>query len=87
MTAREMTLDDLIGVLRDCAGEAEGVDLSGDILDVPFADLGYDSLAMLEAASRVERERGVELADEAVGTAGTPRRFLALVNEPLGTAV
>ncbi len=80
MTAPRLTLDDLTRLLRDCAGAAEGVDLDGDILDVPFTDLGYDSLALLEAAGRIERERGVALDDEAVGTAGTPRQFLALVN-------
>ncbi|MFE0043465.1 acyl carrier protein [Streptomyces albireticuli] len=80
MTAPEVTLDDLTRVLRECAGEDERVDLGGNILDVPFTDLGYDSVALLEAVARVERERGIELDDEAVGGARTPRLFLALIN-------
>ncbi|MER5971935.1 MULTISPECIES: acyl carrier protein [unclassified Streptomyces] len=80
MTTTELTLDDLKGIMRACAGEDESIDLEGDILDVPFADLGYDSLALLEAAGAVERRLGVKLSDDAVGEAGTPRLFLALVN-------
>ncbi|MBQ0825061.1 acyl carrier protein [Streptomyces tagetis] len=78
-----MTTDDLMSVMRAAAGQDENVDLDGDILDVPFADLGYDSLALLETAARLEREHGVRLTDDLVTTARTPRGFLALVNEGL----
>jgi act minimal PKS acyl carrier protein len=83
MTARELTLADLTRILREAAGEDEGIDLDGDILDTTFADLGYDSLALLEAASRIERELGVKLSDDAVGDAETPRLFLAAINQPV----
>ncbi|MFF4346721.1 acyl carrier protein [Streptomyces sp. NPDC001530] len=83
MAARELTLADLTRILRESAGEDEGIDLEGDILDTTFTDLGYDSLALLEAASRVERELGVKLSEDTVGEAETPRLFLALVNEPV----
>ena len=55
------TLDDLRRILRACAGEAESIDLDGDIVDIPFDELGYDSLALLELASRVEREYGAAI--------------------------
>ncbi|KOG87803.1 actinorhodin polyketide synthase acyl carrier protein [Streptomyces varsoviensis] len=68
-----LTLDELKQILRESAGEDESVDLSGDVLDVPFIDIGYDSLALLETAGRVERIYGVTLVDDAVSEAETPR--------------
>jgi act minimal PKS acyl carrier protein len=76
----QLTLDDLKRVLLEGAGTQEGVDLSGDILDVTFEDLGYDSLALLETAARITREYRVRLDDDAATSAATPREFLALVN-------
>ncbi|MGW3290684.1 acyl carrier protein [Streptomyces sp. NPDC001002] len=71
-----MTIDDLRRILAECAGEDEAVDLGGDILDATFADLGYDSLALMETAARIEREFGVAVPeDEFTGTA-TPRAVL-----------
>ncbi|MFD0206397.1 MULTISPECIES: acyl carrier protein [Saccharothrix] len=80
MTTPTITLDDLRRILRQSAGADEGVDLDGDILDLEFADLGYDSLALMETASRITREYGIALDDEAALTATTPRRLLAVVN-------
>ncbi|MFE0733500.1 acyl carrier protein [Streptomyces sp. NPDC058855] len=74
------TLDALRAVLVACAGEDDGVDLTGDILDVTFEDLGYDSLALMESASRIERDLGVVLDDADVSEALTPRLLLDLVN-------
>ncbi|MFF0488293.1 acyl carrier protein [Nocardia sp. NPDC004068] len=74
------TLDDLTRILREGSGAPDDADLSERILDTAFDDLGYDSLAMLETASRVEREFGVTLADSTVVDATTPRAFLAAVN-------
>jgi act minimal PKS acyl carrier protein len=79
----EMTIDDLRRILRESAGEEEGVDLNGDIIDVEFAELGYDSIALLETGGYVERERGVSLDEESVTSAKTPRTFLAVVNDSL----
>lgn len=79
----ELTLDELKQILREGAGEDESVDLSGDVLDVPFMTLGYDSLALLETAGRVERTYGVTLVDDAVSEAETPRLLLDLINEAL----
>jgi act minimal PKS acyl carrier protein len=80
VTTTLFTIDDLRRVLLEGAGEAEDVDLDGDILDVEFSDLGYDSLAMLETAGRITREFGVRLDDEATVAATTPRKLLDLVN-------
>jgi minimal PKS acyl carrier protein len=85
MAAPEFTLDDLVNVLRDCAGQSESVNLGEDILDVPFADLGYDSLALMEAVSRIQRQYQVKLGDEAAGDE-TPRLLLTRVQETLAVA-
>ncbi|WP_328298716.1 acyl carrier protein [Streptomyces sp. NBC_00435] len=79
----EMTLEVLTGLLRECAGEDESVDLSGDVLDTPFDDLGYDSLAVLQTTGRIEREYGISLSDDTAAEASTPRLLLAFVNEAL----
>ncbi|GGT68444.1 MULTISPECIES: acyl carrier protein [Streptomyces] len=75
-----LTLDGLRTILVACAGEDDGVDLSGDILDITFEELGYDSLALMESASRIERELGVALADGDINEELTPRILLDLVN-------
>jgi act minimal PKS acyl carrier protein len=82
----ELTIDDLKRILRESAGEEEGIDLDGDILDLTFEDLGYDSLALLETGSRIEREHGIELEDTAITVAETPRVLLTVVNEQLAAA-
>ena len=80
----EFTLPELADKLRECAGESEGIDLDSDaVLDVPFIDLGYDSLALLEVAGRITRDYGVALPDEALDSAETPRAFVDLVNSTL----
>lgn len=84
MTTRQFTIDDLKRILLEGAGTEEGVDLHGDILDLRFDDLGYESLAMLETSSRIEREFGITLDDTAVTDAGTPRALLDVVNGHLG---
>ena len=77
-----MTIDDLRRVLLACGGESD-VDMSGDILDVRFEDLGYDSLALIESAAQIGQEFGVQLPDERVIALETPRELLGLVNASL----
>jgi act minimal PKS acyl carrier protein len=86
MAGTAFTLDDLKRTLRQAAGVAEGVDLDGDILDTDFDALGYESLALLEAGSLVEREYGIALDEEAVNDARTPRAFIDAVNTHLTSA-
>ncbi|MCM3882385.1 acyl carrier protein [Frankia sp. R82] len=83
MATRELTIADLTRLLRSAAGEEEGVDLDGDILDTDFATLGYDSLALLETASRLGVEYGVTLTDDDMEAITTPRALLDRVNSTL----
>lgn len=80
---KRLELTDLTVLLRECAGEEEGVDLDGDILDTPFTELGYDSLAVLQTTGRIERDFEVLLDEEAIDEAETPRKYLELVNRAL----
>ncbi|MEV0530004.1 acyl carrier protein [Streptomyces sp. NPDC050439] len=83
MAGNAFSLEDLKTVLRQAAGEAEDVDLDGDILDTDFEVLGYESLALLEAGSLVERQYGIALDETALSDANTPRAFLDVVNHQL----
>ncbi|MDH6623532.1 act minimal PKS acyl carrier protein [Streptomyces sp. LBL] len=82
-----LTLDGLRTILVACAGEDDGGNLARDILDTTFEDLGYDSLALMESAARIERDLGVTLDDEDVNDALTPRMLLSLVNGAAAEAV
>lgn len=81
-TTRTTTVDlaDLRRILVEGAGVADGTTLDEHALDVSFEDLGYDSVAMLETATRISREFGLHLDDEVVIQARTPRELLAAVN-------
>lgn len=78
----ELTIERLRQIMRECAGEDESVTIDGDIHDIPFPDLGYDSLAIMETAAKVEREFGLSLPDDMAETP-TPRAFLEAVNHYL----
>jgi len=77
------TIDDLRRSLRAAAGEDESIDLDGDIMDSEFGELGYDSLAILETASHIERGFQVRLPEDEVGEQQTPRAFIDFVNSIL----
>ncbi|WP_225993696.1 acyl carrier protein [Actinomadura rudentiformis] len=66
--------------MRSCAGEDESLDHGGDILDTSFVDLGYDSIALLEAAAFIKREYEVALNDDDIDVQETPQVFLDKVN-------
>ncbi len=86
MAATRFTLSDLRTILLEAAGTDENVDLDGDIADLDFQDLGYESLALLETAGRIERAYGISLDEEALGDARTPRQLIDLVNTHLSAA-
>ena len=75
------TLDDLRRILCEGAGDSGALD--GDITDVTFTDLGYDSLAVLELSSRIGREYAVSIPDDAALAMRTPGGAVAYVNERL----
>ncbi|MFI5593037.1 acyl carrier protein [Amycolatopsis sp. NPDC051758] len=80
-----LTLEDLKQVLRTC-GTDESVDLDGDILDVEMADLGYDSLAVLEISARLQQRSGREIPEDVTAESMTLRQLLGYINNPVGIA-
>ncbi|SFW78420.1 acyl carrier protein [Amycolatopsis australiensis] len=88
MADHTLTLADLRRILGEAAGADEataGVD--ADAVDTSFEDLGYDSLALMETASRIEREYAIKLDESVLADADTPRALLDLVNEQLSAGV
>lgn len=79
----EFTVTDLTRIIRSAAGEDEALDLESNITERSFADLGYDSLAVLETASRVEREFGVLLPEDEMSGIESPKEFMEFVNAQL----
>jgi act minimal PKS acyl carrier protein len=80
-------LENLRAILLDCAGAADYVDLDDGFVDTTFSDLGYDSLALLEVQSRIERNLTISLPDNTICEAGTPSTAVAAINEQLATEV
>lgn len=74
------SIGDLRTIMRSSAGSEEGVDLDGEISAVPFAELGYDSLAVLEMMSEVQRQYGVTIPEELVFELATPQAAVDYVN-------
>ncbi|MEU3227817.1 acyl carrier protein [Streptomyces sp. NPDC006976] len=83
MSTQPFTIEDLKRILLEGSGAAEDVDLDTDILDQEFEDLGYDSLALLETSSRIERTYGITISDSILADATTPRALVGAVNEHL----
>lgn len=74
------TLEDLLRIVNAATGEPLTTTAPENVRDTPFEELGLDSLALLETATRVERETGVTLHEEAIAALDTPRRFVDYVN-------
>ena len=74
------TLDELRELMQACAGVEDDIDLSADIDDIEFEELGYDSLAVLEVASHVQRKYSVPMPDECVEYMKTLRLAVEYIN-------
>ncbi|MBA9005519.1 MULTISPECIES: acyl carrier protein [Thermomonospora] len=81
----QFTLDDVRRLIRACAGES-GAELDGDIAQITFEELGYDSLAVLEMAAKVQQEYGIPMPDEAVEQMRTPQEAVDYISGRLATA-
>ncbi len=78
-----LTLNELVTLLHECAGVDESVDMTGDIANIGFDDLGYDSLALFNTVGRIERDYEIRLGDNVVGMVQTPAELVMLVNDAL----
>ncbi|MCX4527172.1 MULTISPECIES: acyl carrier protein [unclassified Streptomyces] len=79
----QITISDLQTIMRQCAGEDEDALSLEQAPDRPFEELGYDSLALLETLSRIERDYGVELCEDKVGGIDTAAELVDFVNSLL----
>jgi act minimal PKS acyl carrier protein len=77
---QQFTPADLTMIMRSCAGMAESAQLSGADLEETYADLGYDSLAVLEIQAQIQQQYGIRVGDEAVDHMPTPAATLSYVN-------
>jgi minimal PKS acyl carrier protein len=80
------TVDDVGRILRECAGEPDSVGLDDDITAVTFEEMGYDSLALLEMAARIQQEFQVDIPDDLVGDLPTPGDVVGYVGSRLAAA-
>lgn len=78
-----ITTDDVLETLYENAGEPDAGAPTGDVSDVDFADLGYDSLALMEVASVLGKQLGIAVSDDIVVDARTPQAFADLINTQL----
>lgn len=78
-----LTASELYTLLTEAAGEPEDGHPGDAFAETGFADLGYDSLALMETAVRIHDTTGVRIPDEQLAELHTPRAVLELVNSRL----
>jgi act minimal PKS acyl carrier protein len=83
----EFTLDDLAATVAKCLGAGAGEPVGPDTVDTPFADLGYDSLAVYELMTRLQDDTGVSISDEDIETIETPRQAVEFIAAHLASRV
>ncbi len=83
---QRITLPDLEEIMRRCAGDDESTASFQQAPDRAFAELGYDSLALLETQSVIKRDYGVEISEQALSEVNTPSQLVDLVNRCLTAA-
>ncbi|MGR6974176.1 acyl carrier protein [Streptomyces cynarae] len=85
-TVTDLSIDDIRRILIESAGFDGAPDPATDISDIPFEELGYDSLALMESAARIQQEYGIRIPDDEITEVETPRALLDLVNTGLSAA-
>ncbi len=83
---RQITLSQLADIMRECAGEDEGALPLDQAPYQPFDELGYDSLALMETHSRIERDFGIELGEDEAAGIKTAGELVDFVNQLLYAA-
>jgi len=76
-TARAVDREVLITLLSESVGLEEDTDLADGDADTPLYELGYDSLALLHVANRIEADFKLFLPDDAISEHATLASLLA----------
>ncbi|MCZ4607405.1 actinorhodin polyketide synthase [Streptomyces sp. WAC 01325] len=74
-----ITVEEIRRIIVASAGAPESGASDADFADTSFDELGYESLALMETASAIEREFGVSVPDDLLFEARTPRELAELV--------
>lgn len=80
---RTLTGPELAALLADAGGPPDVTHDPAVFMSTPFADLGYDSLAVLETLTLVQARWGVSLPDDVVAAATSPADLLVVLNREL----
>lgn len=83
----DLTIEELFQALVEAAGESETPLAPADSMDVPFAEFGYDSLALMETAAKITKRTGISIDDQQLLDVETPRQLLELVNAPANSGI
>lgn len=75
-----VNLSDLVSILAECGSADAAVPLTPAVLDETFYDLGYDSLLLMQATDLILERHGVQVPEEVLDLAETPRMLLELVD-------
>lgn len=78
-----MTITELGRILVECAGGDEVSELREATAEVAFDDLGYDSLALIETASRIQRDYGVQIPEDLLVEVKTPKELIDIINDQM----
>ncbi|MBB1253383.1 acyl carrier protein [Streptomyces alkaliterrae] len=76
--------DDVVRQMLQAVGIGQDALTGGDVLTQSFEDLGLDSLARVEMASRIQDRFGVDVEEELTGDT-SPAELQRLVNTRLDT--
>ncbi|MGW3965083.1 phosphopantetheine-binding protein [Amycolatopsis sp. NPDC005003] len=78
-----LTGSELRDLIVEAGGDADGAADPDEFLETGFDDLGYDSLALLQAEALLRARYGVVLPEGTTAGLGCPRDLLAEVNARL----
>jgi minimal PKS acyl carrier protein len=84
-TVQHFNLDDLRAIISRSAGETEAFNRDTGFAERTYAELGYDSLALLEIAAQIEHEHGVVVPDGMLLAESTPQGTVTLVDDVLAS--
>jgi acyl carrier protein len=80
---KELSRSELLEIMRECLGEADYEEIGEKDFVTEFTELGYDSLLVLEIATRIQDRFGIRIPDEAVEEMTSPEEMLKSVRARL----
>lgn len=79
----DFTLETLKEAVDECLGTEDATSLTPAKLDSEFGELGYDSLAVYEIATRLEDTLKISIPDYDIDEMKTPRSLIDYINRRL----